>query len=58
MSPPHPTSLPLPRQVVAAQGFAALQFILEEKFLGTFRMQVSQPLVTGTCSGCRSSHGH
>ena len=27
-------------QVVAAQGFAALQFILEEKFLGSFRMQV------------------
>ena len=36
-----PTSPPLPLQVVAAQGFAALQFILEEKFLGTFRMQVS-----------------
>ena len=27
-------------KVVAAQGFAALQFILEEKFLGSFRMQV------------------
>lgn len=27
-------------QVVVAQGFAALQFILEEKLLGSFRMQV------------------
>ena len=35
-------SVPSSPQVVAAQGFAALQFILEEKFLGTFRMQVGE----------------
>ena len=39
--PPLSCLYPL-MQVVIAQGFCALQFILEEKLLGAFKMQVSR----------------
>ena len=46
---------PASKQVVVAQGFAALQFILEEKLLGSFRMQVG---VAGPCRAAAACRAH